>query len=144
MLDEHIGGTVEKFDDAMLEALSVLPGVKVYDSVRPDNDREGQVYVVYFPGDIIPGSAEHHQPVTGFHQASVIHTFAIMISAPSARSRRKLQAAVRRVVLDVKVDGCTPPSETGQLNSYGNTDNTVKPVRYTGYMTFKSTIDRSV
>lgn len=143
MLPAHDGMTVDKFDELMLSALSVLPGVKVYDGVRPDEDRDGNMYVVYFPGDLIPGAAARHEPITGFKEASVLHPFAVMIAAPTARARRQLQAAVRRVILGFEVQGASGIRETGQLNSYGVTDATLIPVRYTQYMTYQVTVDRS-
>lgn len=144
MLPEHPGGTVAKFDEAMLEALRELPDVKVFESVRPDEDRSGNTYLVYSGGDIVPGASTNHEPITGFSEASVLHSFSVFIAAPTAGVRRAVQKAVRRIVLGFRLEGCTPPRETGQLNSYGDSDQTIKPVRYTALMTYQSTIDRSV
>lgn len=139
----HDGSTVFDFDVAMIGELKKLP-VKVFDSARPEYDRDGSVYLVYSGGDIIQGTEHNYQPITGFKDAAVIHTFTVFVSAPSAEARNKVQAAVREVVFNAEFEGCTPVSETGQLNSFGATDNTVKPIRYTCIMTYNTTLDRTV
>lgn len=135
---------VLEFDQGVLAELQKIQGVKVYDSVRPDEDEEGKIYVVFFGNDVLPGEASRHRPITGYLEASVLHPFNVLIAAPTPAIRNKVVNEVRRRILSYTVDGASEVKETGQLNSYGDTDNTLKPVRYTYYVTFQVTLDRSV
>lgn len=144
MLEPFEGATVEKFDEAAMKELETLKGVRVFDSLRPDGDNDGKDYVVYMPGDVTPGAMRKYGSIVGVTQAAVIHQFGVLVSSVSPKARNHLLAAVRRRLLGFQIPGTSEAFETGALNSYGNTDSTVRPVRYTSYVTFQVTVDRSV
>ncbi|MBF1088018.1 MAG: hypothetical protein HXL39_06995, partial [Schaalia sp.] len=85
MLEPFEGATVEKFDEAAMEELETLKGVRVFDSLRPDGDNDGKDYVVYMPGDVTPGTMRKYGTIVGVTQAAVIHQFGVLISSVSPK-----------------------------------------------------------
>lgn len=135
-------GTVETFDEAVLARLRRLP-VEVYDMLRPDDSNAPDTYVVFYGLDVVPGSARSHQTIAGPVGASVYHTFSVLVSATSPRAERSLVSTLRKVLVGFSIPGSTQAFETGELNSWGDADSTTKPVRYTSYITFQVTLERS-
>lgn len=136
---------VLSFDEVVTAELKTIPGIQVFDGKVPDEiDPKPANYLVLDRNDIIPGEPAKHTPITGFADSSVFHPFGVLIVASSPDSRNNLIAAVRRRLFNLRVEGCSEIRETGQLNSYGSTDNVLKPSRYTSYNTYQATVDRIV
>ena len=134
---------VEEFDNRVAEALEGLPGVDVFRSRKPDDVYKGKSYLVIMGGDVIPGAATGHKPLCGVRQASFYHTFGVYVVSVSASARTSIVSAVRRRLYGFRVTGVSGEvEETGAYNASSESDPTVRPVRYTAYLTFKVLIDR--
>ena len=120
-------------------------GVHVYEDVRPNEAalQDGKTYIVFFGSDIRVGSPRKHRPITGWMDASVFSSFGVYVAAESAKAKRGVVRAVRDVLLGIESDFMSDIHETGAMNSYSDTDGTVKPIKYTWYGTFQCLVDRS-
>lgn len=146
--------TVSEWDDGLIEHLraGLAPkGVGVYDTVAAKTSEEalnglkgseGRNYVVVLPGDVLPATARRFRPLTGQAEAAVVHVLGLHLWAESPSVLRGMLLEVRRLVAGFVPDGASDPVETGVYNSNSAYNDTLKPVRYTSYVTYQVSIDR--
>lgn len=135
---------IEEFDAAVVSRLRTLTDVDVFLSRRPDDSYSGKSYLVFMGNTALPGAPRRHRPINSVRDASVYHPFGVFIASTSAQARNAIVSAVRRRLIGFQHDGSGEVEETGELNSYGETDSVIKPVRYTAYLTFQVLLDRMI
>ncbi len=113
------------------------------DTLTPIEDRSAKTYAIFFGNDIVPGTAYKHMPITGSTTASALHMFSVFIVAPSPGVRNVLVSKVRSLLEgQIITDHSGMIQETGTMNSYADSDSTLKPVKYTYMLSFMVTVDR--
>ena len=132
-----------EFDKELLAALSTLKDISVYESVAEAESDGKPEYLVVFTNDSIRGEAYNHESIVSVTEDSFFHPFYVAVSARSAAARNRIVSAVRKKVLGNQFADSSAIIETGIMNSYGDSDITLKPVKYTYIMTFQATLDRS-
>lgn len=149
--------TVDEYDTLLIEHLKgrfKLLGVGVYDTVAARSYEDVQAsfedgaagernYVVVLPGDVVPAASRRHRPLTGQAEASVYHSVGLHLWAESPAILRGMLRTLREAMGAFVPDGASDPVETGLFNSNNMWSDTLKPVRYTAYVTYQVTVDRS-
>lgn len=140
--------TILEFDTQVRAFLDTMKDVSVYESVRDDGNvasdaDDKKAYIVYFGNDIVRGSDWEYGSIVGAQNDALLHPFGVFISAPSAAVRNAIIAYVRKGLLGKSFAGSGGVVETGEQNTYGDTDNTLKPTKFTYMLTFSAIIDRS-
>lgn len=131
-----------EFDAEVIRILkNGLEGVGVYQDVEADDAPKTKAYCVYFGNDRLYGTQFLHASIAGPQYGSVFHPFAIHVSATSPAIRNKMVAEIRRLLLGRRILDGSAIRETGDGAGYGDTDNTLRPTRYTYYLTFIVTLD---
>ena len=138
---------VLEFDEAAQELLQTLVPNFIEevseDTLSPIESRKSKTYAIYFGNDVVPGTEYAHAPITGSADASAIHFFSVFIVASSPGVRNGLISKVRRLFEGQTITkGSGMISETGTMNSYADSDATLKPVKYTYMLSYKVTVDR--
>ena len=149
--------TVDDYDTEVIKYLTekFKPlGVGVFDTVAAKSYQDVQAtfeggsagernYVVVLPGDVVPAASRRHRPLTGQAEASVYHSVGFHLWAESPPILRGMLRTLRKAMGEFAPDGASDPVETGLFNSNNMWNDTLKPVRYTAYVTYQVTIDRS-
>lgn len=131
-----------EFDDEVMRILrDGLAGVGVHQDVEADDAPKTKAYCVFFGNDRLYGTPFSHGSIAGPQHGSVFHTFGIHVSATSPRIRNQIVAEIRRLLLGRRILDGSAIRETGDGAGYGDTDNTLRPTRYTYYLTFIVTLD---
>ncbi len=143
-----LGVTSADADEVVFKALSDAfnsIGLKVYEEVRPTDAiaKEGKSFVIFYGNDIRTGAPRRHRPLSGWQDASVYASFGVFVGAESVKVKKGMVKLVRQTLLNLRTDFMSDIMETGAMNSYSDTDGTVKPVKYTWYGTFQCLVDRS-
>lgn len=134
--------TTYEYDTELLKVLRAgLPGVGVHEDVEPDDAERTTAYVVLFGGDLVFGSQARYASVAGQRCDAAIHTFAVHVSATTPSIRSKIVARIRDLLRGRRILDAGEVRETGDGVGYGDTDPTMRPVRYTGYLTFRAVLD---
>jgi hypothetical protein len=133
---------VYEVDQQLIKLLEGIEGLPVYEDTVPGGAQPGGVYAVFFGGDLTP-RAKAVSMVSPRYSA-LMHTFAVMVAARTARVRNQVREEVRNRLVGWAAPGVGQVRETGQLNSYGDTDATIQPLKYACYMTFQTMISEAV
>lgn len=134
-----------EFDTQVQALLATMKDVSVYESVRDDSDdvAENAPYIIYFGNDVVRGNDWQYGSIVGAQNDALLHPFGVFVSAPAVGVRNEMIAFIRRSLLGKSFAGSGGIVETGEQNSFGDTDATIKPVKFTYMMTFSAIIDRS-
>lgn len=132
------------FDTAVQALLSDnLKDVALCESVESGEGSTAPQYIVFFGNDFIQGEAYSYGSITGAQDDAFIHQFSVLIVARNRNIRNAIVAAVRRLLVGTVIGNASGIRETGMQNGYGDTDGTLKPVKFTYFITFSVTMDRS-
>ena len=134
--------TVYQFDNDVRALLSTIKDVALSESTKEASE-SSKAYIVYFGNDIVAGSSWEYGSLVGPQDDAIIHQFSVLISAPSTVARNAIVSEVRRRLVGTVLDNASAINETGMMNSFGDSDATLKPVKYTYFITFSAIIDRS-
>lgn len=131
-----------EFDAEVMRILrDHLKGVEVHQDVEADDARKSKAYCVFFGNDRYFGSPYVHGSIAGPQHGSVYHYFGVHVSATSPSIRNRIVAEIRRLLLGRRILGGSAIRGSGDGSGYGDTDNTLRPTRYTYYLTFIVTLD---
>ena len=136
---------VYEFDNAAKALLSQIPDVVWYESNAENvNTYDDPQYGVYFGNDVLAMSPYTGGGIAGHQDDAIVHPFSVFVSAPNQLIMNKLVSKIRSMLIGkTLIEGSSGIGENGTLNSYGDSDATLKPVKYTYFMSFTTTIDRS-
>ena len=135
------------FDTAALSRLRTLTP-NFFEEVSEDNltpieSRKSKTYAIFFGNDLVPGTEYAHMPVTGSSTSSVLHFFSVFVVANSPGVRNALVSKVRQLFEGQTITASSGMiTETGTMNSYADSDPTLKPIKYTYMLSYKVTVDR--
>ena len=128
---------VYEVDQALMAHLRGIEGLEVVEDAVPGGAEGRSVYAVFFGGDLTPRAKAPRY-------SAMMHTFAVLVAARTASVRNSVREEVRNRLVGWSAPGVGQVRETGQLNSYGDTDATIQPLKYACYMTFQTMISEAV
>jgi len=144
MVDLSKSDPILRFDTAVQQRLSDnLKDVPIYESVEDGDGSTSPQYIVFFGNDVVQGEAYSYGSITGAQDDAFIHQFSVLIVARNKSIRNAVVSAVRQLLVGTVLDNASGIRETGMQNGYGDTDGTLKPVKFTYFITFSVTMDRS-
>lgn len=130
------------FDEEVIRLLGDnLAGIEVHQDVEADDAIKSKAYLVYFGNDRLFGEASRMNSICGPTGDAYYHPFAIHVSATSPSLRNRIVAEVRKLLIGRSILASSAIRETGDGAGYGDTDNTLRPTRYTYYLTFQVMLD---
>lgn len=118
-----------------------LPGVGVHEDLEPDDAKRTTAYVVMFGQDLMFGEYAKYSSVAGQRYDAAILLFGLHVSATTPSIRNKIVAHIRELLRGRRILDAGEIRETGDGVGYGDTDSTMRPTRYTYYLTFRAVID---
>ena len=124
---------VYEVDQALMAHLRGIEGLEVVEDAVPGGAEGRSVYAVFFGGDLTPRAKAVSMASPRY--SAMMHTFAVLDS---------VREEVRNRLVGWSAPGVGQVRETGQLNSYGDTDATIQPLKYACYMTFQTMISEAV
>lgn len=133
---------VYEVDKAILKHLQGIPGLSVVEDAVPGGAGGKSAYAVFFGGDLTPRAKAVSMASPRY--SAMMHTFAVLVAARTASVRNSVREEVRSRLVGWCAPGVGQVRETGQLNSYGDTDATIQPLKYACYMTFQTMISEAV
>ena len=133
---------VYEVDQALMAHLRGIEGLTVVEDAVPGGAEGKSTYAVFFGGDLTPRAKAVSMASPRY--SAMMHTFAVLVAARTASVRNAVREEVRDRLVGWSAPGVGQVRETGQLNSYGDTDATIQPLKYACYMTFQTMISEAV